>query len=290
VFRISDFSRLTRVTVKTLRYYDRLGLLVPARVDERTRYRYYLARQVLDLERILALRDLGFALEHVRELLGRGPARASLARALRTRRVALERELEDGRLQLARLDARLAELRSDGKASADAVVRAIPPVRVARLRARVAQLDDGVEELFETVEREAAEAGVRADGPPILIYRDRDHREREASVEVAVPVLTHERKVGRAAVATLPGLPMAACVVYAGSYERWSRVVRGLLGWLESRRLEPAGPIREVFLQFGTREGRHAIPPAYLTDRAEDQLTEVQIPVRARPRGRRARG
>lgn len=68
VLKIGDFSRLTFVSVKTLRYYDELGLLRPVRVDEFTGYRYYSADQLPRLNRILALKDLGLSLEEVKKL------------------------------------------------------------------------------------------------------------------------------------------------------------------------------------------------------------------------------
>jgi DNA-binding transcriptional MerR regulator len=283
MFRISDFSRLTRVTVKTLRHYDRLGLLSPARVDPETRYRYYAARQVAQLQRILVLRDLGFALEHIRDMLERKLDGRALAQALDARRVEIGRRLEADRLRLAEIESRIAELDSgDAPAAPDALVREIPPVRVAARRARVASLDAGVEELFERLEKDVAKAKIRADGPPILIYHDREYREEDATVEVAVPVLTTAKSVGGAAIRTLPGVPAASCVLYAGGYDQVAGVTRGLLGWLQSRRLQPAGPFREVFLQFGTRDAQgYEIPRAYLVDSPEDQLTELQIPVRS---------
>lgn len=61
MFKISDFSRLSLVSAKALRYYDELGLLKPARVDESTGYRYYAASQLPRLNRILALKDPGDA-------------------------------------------------------------------------------------------------------------------------------------------------------------------------------------------------------------------------------------
>ncbi|CAG5081518.1 Transcriptional regulator, MerR family [Thermobacillus xylanilyticus] len=54
MFKISEFSKISRVSVKTLRYYDQLGLLKPARTDEATGYRYYTAEQLIRLHRILA--------------------------------------------------------------------------------------------------------------------------------------------------------------------------------------------------------------------------------------------
>lgn len=284
MFRISDFSRFTRVTVKTLRHYDRLGLLEPAFVDPDTGYRYYAARQVSHLQRILALKDQGFALEHIRELLTGGMKASALARVLSAKRLEYERQLA---LDRQRLDGLIASLREIESGSADAlpdvVLSQLPPVRVASRRARVATLDDGIQELFEALEQDVAAAGVRAAGPPLVIYFDRDHRETDANVEVAVPVLSDRTRAGRARIRTLPAIPSAACVAYAGSYDQWAAVMRRLLSWLQARRLSPAGPIREVFLQFGAREQeRSHIPHAYLVEKQADFLTEMQIPVRGR--------
>jgi DNA-binding transcriptional MerR regulator len=69
MFKIGDFSRFSRVTVKMLRHYDEIGLLKPARVDPFTGYRYYTADQLPRLNRIIALKDLGFTLEQIGSLL-----------------------------------------------------------------------------------------------------------------------------------------------------------------------------------------------------------------------------
>ncbi len=65
MYRIGDFSRLTQVSVRMLRYYDEQGLLKPASVDRFTDYRYYSADQLPRLNRILALRDLGFTTDQI---------------------------------------------------------------------------------------------------------------------------------------------------------------------------------------------------------------------------------
>src|SRR5215210_2543647 len=69
MFKIGDFSRLTKVPVTALRYYDEMSLLTPSRVDRWTGYRYYSSEQLPRLNRILALKDLGFSLEQVSLLL-----------------------------------------------------------------------------------------------------------------------------------------------------------------------------------------------------------------------------
>ncbi|MBE9472709.1 MAG: MerR family transcriptional regulator, partial [Chloroflexi bacterium] len=69
MFKIGDFSRISQVSVKTLRYYDEIGLLKPAHVDRFTGYRYYSVDQSPRLNRILALKDLGLSLEQIARLL-----------------------------------------------------------------------------------------------------------------------------------------------------------------------------------------------------------------------------
>ena len=69
MIKIGDFSKLGRVTVKTLRYYESEGLLVPARVDEETSYRFYDTAQLLDLSKIISLRQTGFTIAEIKEYL-----------------------------------------------------------------------------------------------------------------------------------------------------------------------------------------------------------------------------
>ena len=282
MFRISVFSRFTRVSVKALRHYDQLGLLKPAFVDPETGYRHYAARQVAQLQRVLALKELGFSLEHIRDCLGGGAGGRALTRVLEVRRAELESQLELDRRRLVGVNARLREIEGgEWKGRPEVVVSELPAIRVAARRAKVASLDEGIEELFEALERDVAAAGIRSSGPPLVIYHNRDHREAGAIVEVAVPVLPDAQQAGRSRIHTLPRVPQAACMTYAGSYDQWTRVTSGLLRWLEARRLEPAGPAREAFLQFGVR-ARDAlrVPPDYLVDRPEEYLTELQVPVR----------
>lgn len=69
MLKIGEFSRLAFVPVKTLRYYDDIGLLKPVHVDQWTGYRYYSVEQLPRLNRILALKGLGLSLEQIGQLL-----------------------------------------------------------------------------------------------------------------------------------------------------------------------------------------------------------------------------
>jgi len=65
MLKIGDFARLGQVSVRMLRNYDELGLLTPAHIDQWTSYRSYTADQLARLNRIVALKGLGFSLEAV---------------------------------------------------------------------------------------------------------------------------------------------------------------------------------------------------------------------------------
>src|SRR3954453_18574660 len=67
-YRIGEFARLTGISIKTLRYYDQIGLFQPAAVDPRTRYRLYIPQQLQDLAAVLALKDLGASLNDIRRV------------------------------------------------------------------------------------------------------------------------------------------------------------------------------------------------------------------------------
>src|SRR5256885_17212037 len=100
MFSIGDFARLGRVSVRMLRHYDAIGLLRPAAVDAASGYRFYQADQLRRLNRVVALKDLGFTLEQVRAILDDRVNADQLRGMLRLRRAQLEAQLapDAGRL------------------------------------------------------------------------------------------------------------------------------------------------------------------------------------------------
>lgn len=67
LYRIGEFSKLTDIPIRTLRYYDSIDLFKPSEVDLFTNYRYYKEEQVKDLELINELKEVGFTLEEIRD-------------------------------------------------------------------------------------------------------------------------------------------------------------------------------------------------------------------------------
>ena len=135
MFRIGDFSKLSQVSVKALRYYDELGLLKPVEVDRFTGYRFYSADQLPRLNRILALKDLGLSLEQIARLLERDLPPAQLRGILRLKQAEIEEHIEEERARLARVEARLRQIEEEGKMPTyEVVLKKVSAQRVASIR------------------------------------------------------------------------------------------------------------------------------------------------------------
>src|ERR1700761_3595120 len=95
MLNIGEFARLGQVSPRMLRHYDEIGMLRPERTDPSNGYRRYGARQLSRLHRILALRDLGFTLEQIREILEENPPVEQLRGMLRMRQAQIEQTVDE---------------------------------------------------------------------------------------------------------------------------------------------------------------------------------------------------
>lgn len=129
MYTIGEFAALGRVSVRMLRHYDAIGLLIPADVDERTGYRRYAPEQLSPLLRIAQLRDLGCGLDDAAEVLGAPDERAALRRVLERRRLQLRASVAAETARLARVDEELRHLEGDHPMT-DIDYRRLAPVTV----------------------------------------------------------------------------------------------------------------------------------------------------------------
>ena len=135
MFKIGDFSRIARVSARLLRFYDELGLFVPAHADPVSGYRYYTVAQLGELNRILVLKELGFNLDQVREIVRSKVDAAELRNMLVLRRNDVEQTLAAEALRLRQIETRISQLETEGSLSADdVIVRAEPAHEILSLR------------------------------------------------------------------------------------------------------------------------------------------------------------
>ncbi len=188
MLKIGDFSRLTQVPVKTIRYYDEIGLLSPESVDHFTGYRYYTARQMGRLNRILFLKELDLSLEEISCLLDEDVPANKLRKMLDDHQRALEAEIEQSQARLGLIEARLAQIEKEGRLDPHGVVfKEIPPLRVLAFREQVPD-QPAIRPFFLKVAAGLQRARVSAIGPWLSLYHHGEFRQHDLDLEAAIPV------------------------------------------------------------------------------------------------------
>ena len=136
MLNIGEFARLGQVSPRMLRHYDELGLLTPERVDPGSGYRFYSVHQLARLHRIVALRDIGFGLDQIRQILTQDISVQELRGMLRLRRAQIEQAVGEEQDRLRRVEAHLRALEwSDVMELQDIVIKQTQPIRVAQASA-----------------------------------------------------------------------------------------------------------------------------------------------------------
>jgi len=262
MFKIGDFSRLTQVTIKALRYYDDLGLLKAERVDPETGYRYYSAAQVPRLNRILALKDLGLSLDQIGQFLDADLSVEQLRALLLVKQGEIRDTLEREAARLGRIEARLRQLADQAAAVEDVVVKRVDAQRVAALR-RILPGRSAVVGLFQELAGYQRRHGLAATSWTV-VWHDPDFRETDVDAEAAFATADPLPPDDQIRASSLPAVDAMACVVHQGPPTTLGRACLALVNWIEAngyrvvgperiRPLDPIGPIRfdsVVELQF----------------------------------------
>lgn len=274
MFRIGEFAQIARVSGRLLRYYDEIGLLQPQRIDPQTGYRYYSAGQLPQLNRILALKDLGLSLEEAARLLGGDVSAAEIRGMLLLKKAELERSLSEEAARLRHVESRLRQIEEQGSLEDyDVVLKSAPARPYLALRATFPSMDGAVAML-----REVAQAVTRQVAPSLreqlIVVAHSDFAEDGLDFEIGFAVAQPPKRrivlpsQHELTMRELPAVPKLASLVRSGP-EYQAHLASGALGlWMEANGYGVAGPCREVFLDV----------PSW-APMAEDTTMEIQFPV-----------
>lgn len=262
MFKIGDFSRLTQVTVKALRHYDRLGLFAPARADPETGYRYYSGAQVPRLQRILALKDLGFSLEQIGQLLDADLSPVQMREMLLAKREAVCGAIAAEQERLERIEERLRGL--DALLHYPVTLKAIPARRVATIRATLPHYR-AIGALFGELSDYQRRHRLH-DATFMAIWHDGEYREAGVDAEAALVGPAMLPADGRIVPRDLPAVPEMASATHHGPLATVGAAHIALLGWIEERGYRIAGPTRTIPQRFDGPE-------------SDGTVMEIQYPV-----------
>lgn len=258
MFTIGEFARYAGVTARMLRHYDALGLLVPAAVDPFSGYRRYAPDQLARAHQLVALKELGFSLEQVGQLLdGAGP-REVLALLRQRRRELAERLADDGR-RLAEVERRLRLV--EGEVTMEFQITSLPALRLAQLTGEVreqAEIGGVIGPLFARVYE--AYAG-NPPQPTVAWYAGAGD-----GVRLAAAVVEDGEPPSGLESGTLPPVERAMVTTYRGPIEGIGEAWQALGVHLADGGFESAGICREIYHEVHL-DGEH------------DEVIELQQPV-----------
>ncbi len=270
MIRIGDFSKLSRVSIKTLRYYDEMGLLKPVSVDPFTGYRFYEHSQLPILYRILALRDLGFSLEEIGRFLDDNLSVEQMQGMLRLRETEARQKVQEESERLERIRSWLRQIEQEKFMSKyDVVIKKIEPLKIASVRGVVPTAPDQ-RVLWDELMKYLTEQKARMIGTPMAIYHDPDARERDWDIEVCLPVAEGVASHDRVQVYDLPQVETMACVVHAGPFATLPQAYDALAKWIDENGYHIVGPARELNIKLPEKPGDQNDPST---------INEVQFPV-----------
>ena len=265
MLKIGDFSKLSRVSIRMLRHYDEIGLLKPVWIDPESGYRYYSAEQLPVAGRINALKDMGFGLAAIGEILPCYEDRDALERHLRCKQAELQALSEQTAYRLRLLETAQLRLRKEDKImNYDVTIKTFP----ARYSATVRMVIPSYEEegkLWDLLMKETAPLHM-TDGDPCYccaVFHDKEYREAEVDVEVQKDVKGCYKDTEHVRFRKLPEITVAC------AYEQMDGINAAVAAWVADNGFIFDGPMFNIY---------HVSP--HETSNPDEYVTEVCYPVR----------
>jgi DNA-binding transcriptional MerR regulator len=275
MFRIGDFSRIARVSARLLRFYDELGLLRPAHADPQTGYRYYTIEQLAQLNRITVLKELGFSLEQIGDMLKAPPAAAELRNMLLLRRNDIERALAAEAQRLRNIETRIAQIETEGALSQDDVVERPEPAHQLLSVRRVVPSFAEARSLIGVLRDQSRAVLPKAHGCQLVVVAhapefESDQLDVEFGYAVDALAPKAPPRSSDLSLRELPAVQRMAVCVRVGLPEDAHAVTAKIGAFVAANGDVLDGPSREVFLQAPDPQRMH------------EAVVEMQFPVRQR--------
>lgn len=266
MYRIGLFSQIAKTTIKTLRYYDEIGILPPAYIDESTGYRYYTSEELITLHKIIALRQMGFSIEEVFSALKGEQLVAILGR----RKAELEREFNEIADRLSRINNYINEQKGSYIMDYQAVIKELPECIVYSRKMIVPNYEAYFDVIPEIgIEVKEANPTLRLMEPPysFIIYLDGEYKEKDFHVEFCEAVTSVGKETENIKFKKMDSVK-AVSVMHKGPYNRLGEAYAYLIKWIEDNEYMVIDHPRESY-----------IDGIWNKESEEDWLTELQIPI-----------
>lgn len=266
--KIGEFSKMMQVTVKTLRYYEQKGLLLPYEVDEWTGYRYYSIYQMQRLNIIRGLQQQGFTLEEIKELLEDGEQMPSIDQ--------LTQKIEETEHQLQLLIKRRSQLlkwldsHKQIKTMEQISIQSLPEIIVASHREIIPNYEALGALCVNKIGPEMQRLGCKCPPPGycFTIEHNKEYRSTDLDIEYCEQVEEMGKDSNIIQFKQLPTVEKALCIKHIGGYERFHESFAEAFRYMEEKGYKPIGHTRICY-----------IDGVWNKDNPEQWLSIIQIPI-----------
>jgi DNA-binding transcriptional MerR regulator len=241
---IGDFSKATQLSVKTLRHYHDLGLLIPTQIDASSKYRRYSTDQIQQAQVIRRLRDLDMPLAQIGAVLN-APDQPTRSELIAAHLEHLERQLTETQHAVSSLRSLL-----QGPVATPTIThRSEPSLPTASVTARIdrAELGAWFQGALDQVWAALDAQHIAAAGPAGAIVSDAFFADEAGEITVFVPASAPLRRTGRVEPHTIPPAEVAV-IVHEGPHDNIDRTYGALAAHVANHAVGVDGPLRERYL------------------------------------------
>lgn len=270
MFKIGDFSMLSKVPVKTLRYYDQIDLLKPKQIDQDSGYRYYSAEQLLEVNRIFLYKELGFTLKQMGQLLREDISVEQIQGMFLLKESEIQQLIEREQQKLARIKERMHLIKREGcvEKEQEVIIKSVESKRIMSFQSN-GTVDD-IPSFFETFHHLLQKHPQELNSEPqIVLWRESLAKESEFEFEVGYSVKSLRCSLPQGmTIRTLPAEDTMATLLFHSHSPSAQTACVDLATWIEHNgyRVKDDQPGREIYYPLSENE--------------EGRLIEIQIPIK----------
>lgn len=266
MYKIGLFSQIGKTTVKTLHYYDEIGLLKPEMIDEENGYRYYSTDQLFKLHKIMSLRQIGFSIEEIISIIDGH----NIDEILIQRKKEIEDNLLNTKEQLSRINHYILKIREEKEMNYSAVLKELPECIVYSKRMVIPSYNSYfqlIPAIGEEVKR--ANPNLKCAIPEycFIVYHDGEYKEKDIDVEYCEAVTEFGKEIGSIKFKKNPNT-MAVTVMHKGPYRDLGKAYAYVFKWIDDNGYKITDKPRESY-----------IDGIWNKENENDWLTEIQVPV-----------
>ncbi|MDJ0536971.1 MAG: MerR family transcriptional regulator [Xenococcaceae cyanobacterium MO_207.B15] len=274
MYSIGEYARIAQVSKRLLRYYDEIGLFQPVKIDPESGHRYYSASQLPELNRILALKDLGLSLNQIQRFVRDDISPAEIQGMLSLKKAELEQQVLGELQRIRTIESRLKQIQDRDNLVRDVIVKQVPQQRFVSARKVLSQLESP-DDFFWAVLNTLTQGDRVNTGKMTIVFHEDGIDSDYIDMEFGKSLDRSSRlslTINNGITLTDKFLPSATMATFVPQTTDCSKLLgyNAIAEWVEANHYDLAGAVRLVFLELPKQPGD------------DDYIMEIQFPVRKR--------